>query len=141
MLYPHAPLIILGAVISLLPSITISSRSGFPYPDGSICFECTGDDAGSHACFAELFAPGACEGGACDGTYYLGGDEGQELRRDSTRVAYSKNKCLFRAQIYSYGSEELSSTEECCFKPESPVCFLSTNYLLFLFTPWEWVWS
>ena len=129
MLHIHTPLLILGGVISLLPSITISSRSGFPYPDGSICFQCTGGDAGSHTCFPESFTPGACEGGACDGIYYLGGGEDQELRRDSTRVTYSKNKCHFRAQIYSYGSEELSSTEECCFKPGSPVCFLSTNHL------------
>lgn len=134
MFHIHVPLLILGGIVALLPRTAISARSGFSYPDGSICYQCTGDDAGSNACFPEFFTSGGCGGRACDGTYYLGGGEDQELKRDSTRVAYSRNKCLFRAQIYSYGTEELSSTEECCFKPGSPVCFLSADrsFLLFI---------
>ena len=131
MLPAHPPFLILGGLIALFPITTISARSEFPYSDGSTCFQCTGSDAGSQACAPEFFVPGACGGRACDGTYYLGDYEDQELKRDSTRVPFSKNKCLFRAQVYSYGSEELSSTEECCFKPGSPVRFSPISHALF----------
>ena len=125
MLVGYAPLLILGGLISFLPRTTLNARSEFPFSDGSICFQCTGGDAGSQACAPE-FALGACDGEACDGTdwYYLGGYESQELKRGFTRVSYSRNNCHFWAQVYSYGSEELYSTEECCFKPGSPVCFI-----------------
>ena len=126
MLLACAPLLILGGLICFLPSTTIGARSEFPYPDGSICFQCTSGDAGSQACAPEIFAPGACDGRACGGAdrYYQGGYDNQELKRGFTRVTYGKSNCLFRAQVYSYGSEELYSTEECCFKPGSPVCFI-----------------
>lgn len=126
----------LGGLISFLPSSTLSAKSRFNYPDGSVCFQCTGNDV-EGLCEPELYKDGGCMGGVCSGTYYPSWYHGQQDQGEFSRECWSDNKCLYQAQVYDSLDLALSATEACCFKPASQVRIFFTYhcYSFFYFPP------